>query len=80
MGFTRGATSIAWPLLLFGCGLGFSSGVFVALGVALELLSEAHATLIDRRHFRIAVNDTEHVEPVAVPGPKIVPETIHRAA
>ena len=80
VGFTGGATSIAWPLLLFGCGLGFSSGVFLALGVALELLSETHAVLIDRRHFRIAENDTEHFDPVAVPGPRIVLETIHRAA
>jgi hypothetical protein len=71
---------MAWPLLLLGCGLGFSSAVFLALGVALELLSETQAALIDRRRFRISANDTEHVDPVAVPGPKIVPETIHRAA
>ncbi len=80
VGFTGGATSLAWPLLLVCCGLGFSSGVFLALGVALELLSETHAALIDRRQFRIAANDTEHVDPVAVPRPKIVRQTLHRAA
>ncbi len=80
VGFTGGATSITWPLLLLGCGLGFSSGVFLALGVALELLSETHAALIDRRHFRTVVNETEDVDPVAVPRPKNAVETIRSAA
>ena len=54
MAFVSGVTSVAWPLLMLSAVGGCSSSAAVLCGVGLELLSEAHAGMVDRRHSPIA--------------------------
>ncbi|MBC7820474.1 MAG: glycosyltransferase family 2 protein [Planctomycetaceae bacterium] len=56
--FASGATSVAWPLLMLSVVSGCSTLAAVVCGVGLELLSEAHASLVDRSHWRISATDS----------------------
>ncbi len=54
LAFFGGATTAMWPLMLVTVLVGCSSLASVVCGVGLELLSESHAGILDRRHLRIA--------------------------
>lgn len=52
------AATTAWPLLLLTVLGGSSSLAAIVCGVGLELLSESHAGILDRRHLRIASSES----------------------
>lgn len=74
LAFFSSATTTAWPLLLLTVLGGSSSLAAIVCGVGLELLSESHAGILDRRHLRIA--SSESVEAAA----KESAEPLRRAA
>lgn len=55
--FALGSFWVAWPLLMLSGVSGGSALAAVVCGVGMELLSEAHASLVDRSHWRIAVSE-----------------------
>ncbi|GDY08825.1 dolichol-phosphate mannosyltransferase [Planctomycetia bacterium] len=58
LAFFSGAATTAWPLLLLTVLGGSSSLAAIVCGVGLELLSESHAGILDRRHLRIASSES----------------------
>lgn len=58
LAFVFSTTATAWPLLLLTALTGFSSAAAMACGVGLELLSESHAGILDRRHLRLASSES----------------------
>ena len=56
--FIGGAATTAWPLLLLTVLGGSSALAAIVCGVGLELLSESHAGILDRRHLRIASSES----------------------
>lgn len=64
--FASGTTSVVWTLLILSAIGGCSSLAAVLCGVGLELLSEAHAGIVDRSHWRVAAAEpNENARPSA---------------